>query len=88
MLPIRAALISDHAHAGVIGAGSGMMTGEVKQNNNDDPVPLNAYVVILLYDVPIYEAVWKTTGALSKYSIDGQTPWWDDESLIKNRGNR
>lgn len=80
--------IKPNVKKGIVQAGSGMVTRWVMQNNNNNGTPLNAHAIILFHDVPIYEGLWQTTDKFSKYSADGQTPWWDDDGLIKKPGNQ
>lgn len=68
---------------GEVGAGSGMDTAQVAENNNGKGTPLNAHAIIYYHGVPIFEGVWQKTGRYASYSRGGQTPWWEDEELIK-----
>jgi hypothetical protein len=50
--------------------------------NNNKLSPYNAHVEVRYKGVPIWETLWKKKGKVAKYKADGETFWFDDESLV------
>jgi hypothetical protein len=62
--------------------------GDIADVNNGKLTPYNIHVEVQCKGVPIWEGLWKKKGKVAKFKADGETFWFDDESLVVDSGRR